>query len=53
MYRNLKDISPFSMYEPYLDPDSNKQTIKKNHDTYQTIENLSTDRIPYNIKKLR
>lgn len=27
--------------------------LKKNHDTYQTIENLSTDRIPYNIKKLR
>lgn len=28
MYRNLKDISLFSMYGPYLDPDSNKPLKK-------------------------
>lgn len=29
IYGDLKDISPFSMYKLYLDPDSDKQTIKK------------------------
>lgn len=27
----------------YLDPDSSKQTVRKNYDTYETIGSLNSD----------